>query len=97
MLYIYFRKVYPFYFKGQCARWLTAIKIYTKHDTFFILCIGPADKCPQIENLQDAVELNSGSEFNFSCIATGKPLPTKEEFKLIKQDGTILKVNHGFL
>ncbi|XP_066474655.1 angiopoietin-1 receptor [Tiliqua scincoides] len=52
---------------------------------------GPADKSPQIENLQDAVEVNSGSEFNFSCIATGKPLPTKEEFKLIKQDGTILK------
>ncbi|KAJ6669480.1 hypothetical protein lerEdw1_000028 [Lerista edwardsae] len=53
--------------------------------------LGQADKSPQIENLQDAVELNSGSEFNFSCIATGKPLPTKEEFKLIKQDGTILK------
>ncbi|XP_060093170.1 angiopoietin-1 receptor isoform X1 [Heteronotia binoei] len=52
---------------------------------------GSADESPQIENLRDALELNSGSEFRPSCIATGKPLPTKEEFKLIKQDGTVLK------
>ncbi|XP_015273635.1 PREDICTED: angiopoietin-1 receptor [Gekko japonicus] len=50
-----------------------------------------SDESPEIENLQDALELNSGSEFHPSCIATGKPLPTQEEFKLIKQDGTVLK------
>lgn len=59
----------------------------------FIPNIGSADESPQIENLQEALELNSGSEFHPSCIATGKPLPTQEEFKLIKQDGIVLKVS----
>ncbi|XP_061487349.1 angiopoietin-1 receptor isoform X3 [Rhineura floridana] len=54
---------------------------------------GAADESPQIKNVPDAIELNSGSEFKSSCIATGKPLPTKEEIKLIKKDGTVLKPN----
>ncbi|XP_053159370.1 angiopoietin-1 receptor [Hemicordylus capensis] len=52
---------------------------------------GSAEQSPQIQNLQSTVELNAPSEFNPSCIATGKPLPTQEEFNLIKRDGTILK------
>ncbi|XP_062455146.1 angiopoietin-1 receptor isoform X5 [Rhea pennata] len=52
---------------------------------------GSADLSPQIENLLDPVELNSGVEFKPFCIATGMPLPKSEEFKLLKQDGTVLK------
>uniref|UniRef100_A0A6J0U0K4 receptor protein-tyrosine kinase n=2 Tax=Amniota TaxID=32524 RepID=A0A6J0U0K4_9SAUR len=52
---------------------------------------GTADESPRIENLPDAVELNHGSVFKSSCIVTGKPLPTQEEIKLIKKDGTVLK------
>ncbi|XP_077777242.1 angiopoietin-1 receptor [Podarcis muralis] len=52
---------------------------------------GAADESPEIKNLPGAVELNAGSEFKSSCIATGKPLPTKEEIKLIKKDGAVLK------
>uniref|UniRef100_A0A8B9CB61 receptor protein-tyrosine kinase n=1 Tax=Anser brachyrhynchus TaxID=132585 RepID=A0A8B9CB61_9AVES len=52
---------------------------------------GSADLSPQIENLLDPVELNSGVEFKPFCIATGTPLPKSEEFKLLKQDGTVLR------
>ncbi|XP_077646378.1 angiopoietin-1 receptor isoform X2 [Lonchura striata] len=52
---------------------------------------GSADLSPQIVNLLDPVELNSGVEFKPLCIATGMPLPKSEEFKLLKQDGTVLK------
>ncbi|KAM7025069.1 angiopoietin-1 receptor isoform 2-T2 [Acridotheres tristis] len=52
---------------------------------------GSADVSPQIVNLQDPVELNSGVEFKPFCIATGMPLPKSEEFKLLKQDGTVLR------
>ncbi|XP_065519980.1 angiopoietin-1 receptor isoform X2 [Lathamus discolor] len=52
---------------------------------------GSADLSPQIENLLDPVELNSGTEFKPFCIATGVPLPKSEEFKLLKQDGTVLR------
>ncbi|XP_073201652.1 angiopoietin-1 receptor isoform X11 [Lepidochelys kempii] len=50
-----------------------------------------ADVSPQIKHLPDHVELNSGTEFKPICIATGKPLPVIEEFKLLKQDGTVFK------
>ncbi|XP_018777123.1 angiopoietin-1 receptor isoform X5 [Serinus canaria] len=52
---------------------------------------GSADLSPQIINLLDPVELNSGVEFKPLCIATGMPLPKSEEFKLLKQDGTVLR------
>ncbi|XP_043402695.1 angiopoietin-1 receptor isoform X5 [Chelonia mydas] len=52
---------------------------------------GSADVSPQIKHLPDHVELNSGTEFKPICIATGKPLPVIEEFKLLKQDGTVFK------
>ncbi|XP_054253608.1 angiopoietin-1 receptor [Indicator indicator] len=52
---------------------------------------GSANLSPQIENLLDPVELNSGVEFKPFCIATGIPLPKSEEFKLLKQDGTVLR------
>ncbi|XP_062985275.1 angiopoietin-1 receptor [Elgaria multicarinata webbii] len=52
---------------------------------------GAADESPQIEDLPDVVELNSGSEFKPSCVATGKPLPSKDEITLIKKDGSVLK------
>ncbi|XP_044877544.1 angiopoietin-1 receptor isoform X4 [Mauremys mutica] len=52
---------------------------------------GSADVPPQIKHLPDHVELNSGTEFKPICIATGKPLPVIEDFKLLKQDGTVFK------
>ncbi|XP_071586284.1 angiopoietin-1 receptor isoform X2 [Heliangelus exortis] len=52
---------------------------------------GSSDLSPQIENLLDPVELNSGVEFKPFCIATGMPLPKSDEFKLFKQDGTVLR------
>ncbi|KAG6928987.1 TEK receptor tyrosine kinase [Chelydra serpentina] len=52
---------------------------------------GSADVPPQIKHLPDHVELNSGTEFKPICIATGKPLPIIEEFKLLKHDGTVFK------
>ncbi|KAJ7414454.1 TEK receptor tyrosine kinase [Willisornis vidua] len=52
---------------------------------------GSADLSPHIENLLDPIELNSGVEFKPFCIATGMPLPKSEEFKLLKQDGTVLR------
>ncbi|XP_077673859.1 angiopoietin-1 receptor isoform X5 [Eretmochelys imbricata] len=52
---------------------------------------GSADVSPQIKHLPNHVELNSGTEFKPICIATGKPLPVIEEFKLLKQDGTVFK------
>ncbi|XP_063996204.1 angiopoietin-1 receptor isoform X2 [Pogoniulus pusillus] len=52
---------------------------------------GSANLSPQIENLLDPVELNSGVEFKPFCIATGMPLPKSEEFKLFKHDGTVLR------
>uniref|UniRef100_A0A8D0E768 Angiopoietin-1 receptor n=1 Tax=Salvator merianae TaxID=96440 RepID=A0A8D0E768_SALMN len=52
---------------------------------------GAADESPQIKNFSDAVELNSGSDFKSTCIATGKPIPTEDEIKLIRKDGTVFK------
>ncbi|KAM9138438.1 angiopoietin-1 receptor isoform 6-T6 [Pangshura tecta] len=52
---------------------------------------GSADVPPWIKHLPDHVELNSGTEFKPICIATGKPLPVIEDFKLLKQDGTVFK------
>nr|XP_060618449.1 angiopoietin-1 receptor [Anolis sagrei ordinatus] len=52
---------------------------------------GEADESPQIENLPNAVELNSGIVFKLTCVVTGRPLPTENEIKLIKKDGTVLK------
>lgn len=59
---------------------------------YYISSVGSADLSPQIVNLLDPVELNSGVEFKPFCIATGMPLPKSEEFKLLKQDGTVLRV-----
>uniref|UniRef100_A0A8D0HT43 Angiopoietin-1 receptor n=1 Tax=Sphenodon punctatus TaxID=8508 RepID=A0A8D0HT43_SPHPU len=52
---------------------------------------GLADVSPQIEDLPDHVELNSGIEYKPTCIVTGKPLPVTGEFKMRKHDGTVLK------
>uniref|UniRef100_A0A674KGF3 receptor protein-tyrosine kinase n=1 Tax=Terrapene triunguis TaxID=2587831 RepID=A0A674KGF3_9SAUR len=58
---------------------------------YWVPYTGSADVSPQIKHLPDHVELNSGAEFKPICIATGKPLPVIEEFKLLKQDGTVFK------
>nr|XP_014431078.1 angiopoietin-1 receptor isoform X3 [Pelodiscus sinensis] len=50
---------------------------------------GSADVSPQIMHLPGDVELNSGTEFKPVCVATGKPAPVIEEFKLLKHDGTV--------
>ncbi|KAH0628360.1 hypothetical protein JD844_009416 [Phrynosoma platyrhinos] len=72
--------------------------MYTLCNGFLNTYTGKADESPQIENSPNAMELNSGTVFKSTCIATGKPLPTKEEIKLIKKDGTVLKcVIHFFL
>ncbi|NXG40289.1 TIE2 protein, partial [Dromaius novaehollandiae] len=50
---------------------------------------GKARQCNQMVAISYH-PLNS-SKFKPFCIATGKPLPKSEEFKLLKQDGTVLK------
>ncbi|XP_040613090.1 angiopoietin-1 receptor isoform X3 [Mesocricetus auratus] len=45
---------------------------------------------PQIEDLPDHIEVNSG-KFNPICKASGWPLPTNEEMTLVKPDGTVLQ------
>ncbi|XP_074850812.1 angiopoietin-1 receptor isoform X2 [Carettochelys insculpta] len=50
---------------------------------------GSADISPEIKHLPDYIEVNSGTEFKPSCIATGKPRPVTEDFKLLKQDGAV--------
>ncbi|KAJ1217853.1 hypothetical protein NDU88_005440 [Pleurodeles waltl] len=52
---------------------------------------GAPNMAPEILNLQESIELNSGIEYKPTCAATGHPLPTREEFKLVKQDGTVLQ------
>lgn len=47
---------------------------------------------PQIEDLPDHIEVNSG-KFNPICKASGWPLPTSEEMTLVKPDGTVLQVS----
>ncbi|XP_017941635.1 angiopoietin-1 receptor isoform X2 [Manacus vitellinus] len=76
--------------RGTCDRFKGCICSFGWHG---LQCEkeGSADLSPQIENLLDPVELNSGAEFKPFCIATGKPLPKSEEFKLLKQDGTVLR------
>uniref|UniRef100_A0A452TH49 Angiopoietin-1 receptor n=1 Tax=Ursus maritimus TaxID=29073 RepID=A0A452TH49_URSMA len=44
---------------------------------------------PQIEDLPDHIEVNSG-KFNPICKASGWPLPANEEMTLVKPDGTVL-------
>ncbi|KAG8455118.1 hypothetical protein GDO86_001362 [Hymenochirus boettgeri] len=46
---------------------------------------------PQILELEEIIELNSGTDFSLSCKATGQPLPEKHQFKLFKQDGTVFE------
>ncbi|XP_041507718.1 angiopoietin-1 receptor isoform X2 [Microtus oregoni] len=48
---------------------------------------------PQIEDLPDHIEVNSG-KFNPICKASGWPLPTSEEMTLVKPDGTVLQPNY---
>ncbi|XP_005061162.1 PREDICTED: angiopoietin-1 receptor isoform X2 [Ficedula albicollis] len=76
--------------RGTCDRFKGCICSFGWHG---LQCEkkGSADLSPQIVNLQDPVELNSGVEFKPFCIATGMPLPKSEEFKLLKQDGTVLR------
>ncbi|KAM4752525.1 angiopoietin-1 receptor isoform 2-T2 [Cyanocitta cristata] len=76
--------------RGTCDRFKGCICSFGWHG---LQCEkkGSADFSPQIVNLRDPVELNSGVEFKPFCIATGMPLPKSEEFKLLKQDGTVLR------
>ncbi|XP_031953306.1 angiopoietin-1 receptor isoform X2 [Corvus moneduloides] len=76
--------------RGTCDRFKGCICSFGWHG---LQCEkkGSADFSPQIVNLLDPVELNSGVEFKPFCIATGMPLPKSEEFKLLKQDGTVLR------
>ncbi|NXT14705.1 TIE2 protein, partial [Prunella fulvescens] len=76
--------------RGTCDRFKGCICSFGWHG---LQCEkkGSADLSPQIINLLDPVELNSGVEFKPFCIATGMPLPKSEEFKLLKQDGTVLR------
>ncbi|KAM4809528.1 angiopoietin-1 receptor [Rhinophrynus dorsalis] len=46
---------------------------------------------PQIVDLKETLELNSGKDFNLSCKATGQPLPVMQQFKLFKWDGTVIQ------
>ncbi|XP_029462343.1 angiopoietin-1 receptor isoform X2 [Rhinatrema bivittatum] len=53
---------------------------------------GEADVPPEIVELPEHVEVNAGLEnFMINCTATGQPAPTLEEFKLLKQDGTVFQ------
>ncbi|XP_020825692.1 angiopoietin-1 receptor [Phascolarctos cinereus] len=51
---------------------------------------GPPRVTPQIEDLPDHMEVNSG-KFNPICKASGYPLPDAEEMTLVKPDGTVLQ------
>ncbi|XP_074062267.1 angiopoietin-1 receptor isoform X2 [Macrotis lagotis] len=51
---------------------------------------GPPRVIPQIEDLSEHMELNSG-KFNPTCKASGHPLPNAEEMTLVKPDGSVLK------
>ncbi|KAM9102744.1 angiopoietin-1 receptor [Sarcophilus harrisii] len=51
---------------------------------------GPPRMIPQIEDLPDYMEVNSG-KFNPICKASGYPLPDAEEMTLVKPDGTVLQ------
>ncbi|XP_038625629.1 angiopoietin-1 receptor [Tachyglossus aculeatus] len=53
---------------------------------------GAASVTPQIEDLPDYIEVNSG-KFCKSCKASGKPLPKAGEMTLVKSDGTVLHHN----
>ncbi|KAM4709706.1 angiopoietin-1 receptor [Discoglossus pictus] len=52
---------------------------------------GTADIPPQIEDLEETIEINFGTEFKPTCMATGQPLPVSQEFKLYKHDGTMFQ------
>ncbi|RLV96999.1 hypothetical protein DV515_00012226, partial [Chloebia gouldiae] len=82
-------------FMGQIAN-SNVIATIEEHATDLRAASAPSDGMVhnvkrKIVNLLDPVELNSGVEFKPFCIATGMPLPKSEEFKLLKQDGTVLK------
>ncbi|XP_043917372.1 angiopoietin-1 receptor [Protopterus annectens] len=51
---------------------------------------GPGYESPVLIDMIDHIELNRGSEFIPKCVAKGHPLPGREEFRLLKPDGTIL-------
>ncbi|OCT97807.1 angiopoietin-1 receptor [Xenopus laevis] len=52
---------------------------------------GSANIPPTILETEETLELNLGAKFSLTCKATGQPLPVKQEFKLFKQDGTVLQ------
>ncbi|XP_073907782.1 angiopoietin-1 receptor isoform X4 [Castor canadensis] len=53
---------------------------------------GRPRRTPQIEDLPDNIEVNSG-KFSPICKASGWPLPANEEMTLVKPDGTVLQPN----
>ncbi|XP_069487022.1 angiopoietin-1 receptor [Ambystoma mexicanum] len=52
---------------------------------------GAANVAPEIVDLIESVELNYPIDYKPTCVATGQPPPALEEFKLLKQDGTVLQ------
>uniref|UniRef100_A0A8C5LHS4 receptor protein-tyrosine kinase n=1 Tax=Leptobrachium leishanense TaxID=445787 RepID=A0A8C5LHS4_9ANUR len=52
---------------------------------------GSPDIPPQILEIKETSELNSGTDIKIMCKASGQPLPTAQQFRLLKQDGTMFQ------
>ncbi|XP_053248731.1 tyrosine-protein kinase receptor Tie-1 isoform X4 [Podarcis raffonei] len=49
-----------------------------------------SDRIPQIKNLVSNLEFNLGSQPVITCMATGNPIPVRENIELRKADGTVI-------
>ncbi|XP_034978818.1 tyrosine-protein kinase receptor Tie-1 isoform X2 [Zootoca vivipara] len=49
-----------------------------------------SDRIPQIKNLVSHLEFNLGSQPVITCMATGNPIPVRENIELRKADGTVI-------
>ncbi|XP_063311249.1 angiopoietin-1 receptor [Pelobates fuscus] len=54
---------------------------------------GSPDMPPQILEMEEAQELNSGTGFELTCKVSGQPLPGSQQIRLLKQDGTMFQAS----
>lgn len=58
---------------------------------FFVLC---QDRIPQIIDLVSHLEFNLGSQPTVTCVATGNPLPVRDNIELRKAVGRVITVRY---